>query len=268
MRYSNLHTHTVFSDGADTVEANIKSAIEKNMLSLGISDHSYTPFDTSYCIQRERIDEYKAEVRRQRELYRDKIEVYLGLELDGFAQICDREDYDYVIGDCHYLPTADGYKPIDVSRSAFVDVAQKYFNNDTVEMAVSYYRSYAETVYPMRPDVLGHIDLINKYGLVDESDARYVAAAKEALSAVLEVSSVVELNTGAIARGYKAQPYPADFILEQIKKKGGKILLSSDSHSAKNLTFWFDEAKSLLLGKGIRSIVVYTDGGFKEVGIE
>ena len=36
MRHSNLHTHTVFSDGYYTVEETVLAAIDRNMISLGI----------------------------------------------------------------------------------------------------------------------------------------------------------------------------------------------------------------------------------------
>ena len=40
MRFSNLHTHSTFSDGKNTPEEIVLSAIEKNFLSIGFSDHS------------------------------------------------------------------------------------------------------------------------------------------------------------------------------------------------------------------------------------
>ena len=86
MRYSNLHTHTTYSDGKHTIRENIESAIEKQMLSIGISDHSYTDFDLTYCIKKEDIPRYIDEIRALREEYADRIEVYLGLELDGYAR--------------------------------------------------------------------------------------------------------------------------------------------------------------------------------------
>ena len=67
MRYSNLHTHTTYSDGKHTIRENIESAIEKQMLSIGISDHSYTDFDLTYCIKKEDIPRYIDEIRALRE---------------------------------------------------------------------------------------------------------------------------------------------------------------------------------------------------------
>ena len=71
MRYSNLHTHTTYSDGQHSIEENILSAINKNMVSLGFSDHSCTDFDLRYCMQPEKVAEYIAEVRRMQKKYEE-----------------------------------------------------------------------------------------------------------------------------------------------------------------------------------------------------
>lgn len=267
MRYSNMHTHTNFSDGAHSVEENIRAAIDKSMISLGISDHCYTYFDTSYCIQADRLAEYKAEVRRLQKKYADQIEIYLGVELDGFARLPDRADYDYIIGDCHYVNTPDGYRAIDLAKDDFVSLVNNYFDGDAVKLAMSYYESYTQCVREMRPELLGHIDLCTKYSLVDESDPRYIKAASEALAASLEAVPFIEMNSGAISRGYRNDPYPAVFLIDLIKELGGKIVLSSDSHDAGALTCWFDKGVELLRSRGVRSIAVYKGGKFEEMGI-
>ena len=54
-----------------------------------------------------------------------------------------------------------------------------------------------------------------------------------------------EINTGAISRGYRTTPYPEDFILDEIKKLGKKLIITSDCHSKENLIFGFDEYSAL-----------------------
>ena len=267
MRYSNMHTHTNFSDGANSVEETVQAAIASGMVSLGFSDHCYTYFDTSYCVQADRLADYKAQVRKVQELYKDKIEIYLGIELDGFATLPDRADYDYIIGDCHYVETPDGYRAIDLAMSDFEALVRDYFDGDSVKLAQSYYASYIKCIREMRPELLGHIDLCTKYSLVDEGDPRYIKAAKEALAASLEVCPFIELNTGAMSRGYRKEPYPAVFLIDEIKALGGKIVLSSDSHSRDTLTYWFDQSVELLRSRGVKSIAVYKGGRFEEEGI-
>ena len=82
MRYVNLHNHSTFSDGAHVPEEIVLAAIEKNMLGIGFSDHSYTDFDPSYCMLPERYAEYHRTIDALKEKYADKIKVFKGIELD------------------------------------------------------------------------------------------------------------------------------------------------------------------------------------------
>ena len=267
MIYSNLHTHTTYSDGKNTLRENIESAIEKGMVSIGFSDHSYTDFDLSYCIKRENLPLYINEVRALQREYADKIEIYLGLEVDGYTELENRELYDYTIGDCHYVPTCEGRRSIDHCEEGFVEIGTKYFGGDYLAFAKEYYRTYAERIQIIRPDVLGHFDLVTKFGYIDQSDKGYRSSALEALVASLEVCPIVEMNTGAMARGLRKEPYPASFLLDEIKARGGKIVLSSDSHNKDNLIFAFDDCLDLLRAHGFNSLVVLQGGSFKEFGI-
>ncbi|MBR0306341.1 MAG: histidinol phosphate phosphatase, partial [Lachnospiraceae bacterium] len=74
MRYSNLHTHTTYSDGKHSPEENVLSAIEKNMLSLGFSDHSFTSNDSSYCMPELHYSEYLQTITNLKQLYGSKID--------------------------------------------------------------------------------------------------------------------------------------------------------------------------------------------------
>lgn len=267
MKYSNLHTHTTFSDGKHSVRENIESAIRLGMSSLGFSDHCYTYFDTSYCIPKDRVADYIKEVRDLGEEYRDRIEIYLGYELDGYAIMENRELYDYIIGDVHYVRTSDGLRAVDLSGQEYFDIVNNYFGGDHIALAKDYYEGYAERIAQMRPDVLGHIDLVAKYSYVDEQSPKYQRIALEALDAALDACPVLEMNTGAISRGYRKIPYPAPFFFDLIKSKGAKITLSSDSHNAENLTYFFDESVELLRANGIKSVVAFVGGKFEEFGI-
>lgn len=88
MQYTNLHTHTVFSDGTCTPEEMAQAAIEKNMLSLGFSDHSPMDHDLTYCVKHQALPAYCREIRRLKEKYKDQIEIALGLEMDSLTSSC------------------------------------------------------------------------------------------------------------------------------------------------------------------------------------
>ena len=74
-----------------------------------------------------------------------------------------------------------------------------------------------------------------------------------------------EINTGAIARGYRTQPYPAMTLLRRLREFGGEIVLNSDSHHTSHLCCAFDQAISLAKEAGFTHTNVLTLSGRKPV---
>ena len=267
MNYSNLHTHSIYSDGKHTPSEIIEQAIMQNMTAIGISDHSYTFFDTRYCLAEEKNAEYLKELRALKTRYASQIDVLVGIELDGFSLGYDKKDFDYVIGSCHYVNFNGDYRSVDSSLDGLLDAINTYCDGDPLRFAKLYFETYSSALNAMRPDILGHIDLVAKLGVINEDSPEYQKMALQALVDSLTHTNIIEMNTGAISRGYRKIPYPAPFLLKEIKNRGAKIILSSDSHSKDTLTFFFDECLTLLRDNGINSIITYQNGAFTEVGI-
>ncbi len=268
MKYVDLHTHTVFSDGKLTVEELVQLAAEQGLLAIGISDHSFTEFDQRYCMKAGRIAEYLAEIRRVKKLFQGQIEVYAGLEYDGYSELSEREEFDYLIGDCHYIRTQDGrYHSVDHCYEEQRDAINDYFRGDPLAYARTYFETYEARTRAHRPDILGHFDLVTKFGSVGSEEPAYRKMAVEALEACLQITSVVELNTKPIVQAWKSEPFPAPFLLKAILELGGKIILSSDFHRSEQLAGWFNEGAALLKGLGFKSVVAMQGGKLEEVGI-
>ena len=62
MTPSNLHTHTRYCDGRDTPEELILEAIKLGCPAIGFTGHSFTPFDTSYCMSLDNTERYNEEI--------------------------------------------------------------------------------------------------------------------------------------------------------------------------------------------------------------
>lgn len=273
-----LHMHTSYSDGADRPSDMLRSAAAKGMKVIGISDHSYTFFDESYCIDRERVDDYVNELiqlkqkclnlndnpRFAKALGTDDITLYLGIEQDYYSNQ-PTDIFDYVIGSVHYIGIPDDggempdgclrymgriYIPVDESPKVLTDAAEAYYGGDIYRLIEDYYLVESDVVNRTGADIIGHFDLISKFnedqGLFDPSDRRYVNAWKSAALRLLESGAVFEINTGAISRGYRTSPYPAPDMIDFIKEHGGRFILSSDAHSKENIAFGFPECVSLL----------------------
>lgn len=266
MRYSNLHTHSIFSDGKHSLEENVRSAIEKGMCSLGFSDHSFTPCDTSYCMDLTRYASYMKEIDRLKEEYGEQIELFTGMELDAYSA-CDRTRFDYIIASVHYLIRDGVCHPIDHSAQQQKDCMAQAFDGDVLAMAQAYFDLLAEHVEAVKPTFVGHFDVITKFSLMPEADARYQQIAGKALERVLKTCPYIEMNTGAISRGVRQVPYPSVQLLEIIRDNGGEIVLGSDSHHRDNLIFGFDNCVATLKSLGFDHISMFRKGGYRQEAI-
>lgn len=238
-----LHVHTVYSDGENTPEEMVLSAIEKGLDTLGFSDHSYTSFDGSCCMKKEEVSRYREEIAALKEKYRGKIEILCGIEQDYYSDF-PALGVDYIIGSVHYLYKDGEYLTLDY-KPEILAAAREHFGGDMLALAEEYYLRVSELPEVTGAHIIGHFDLITKFNdilpLVDESAPRYRAAWKRAADRLLSLDLPFEVNTGAMSRGYRKTPYPSEEIRRYILQNGGKLILSSDSHSARNIAYGFEK---------------------------
>ena len=243
-RLCDYHVHTIFSDGRNTPEEIVKAAIQMGMAEIGFSDHSYTYFDESYCMKRDKIAEYKNEIARLKEKYKGEIKVLCGIEQD-FYSAESADDYDYAIGSMHYVKVGDKFYPIDESEEIFVRLAKDFFGGDFYAFADEYYNTIAGFAEMKAINIIGHFDLIAKFNAnnrhFDENNEKYVRAWKKAVDKLVAANKTFEINTGAITRGFRKEPYPSDTIRAYIRNKDGKFIITSDTHSAAKLCADFDK---------------------------
>lgn len=244
-----LHTHTVYCDGKNTPEEMVLAAIEKGLTAIGFSSHSYAPYDLDCCMTAENTERYKSDIAALREKYRDKIEILCGIEQDIFSP-ASTEGYDYVIGSVHYLPTPEGYVTVDYTPEILTNLCRDHFGGDWYSLCEAYYGLVSRVYEETKCHIIGHLDLVTKFNekchLFDESHPRYIAAWQSAVDALLPCNIPFEVNTGAIARGWRTTPYPSRDIVRYIRSHGGRLILSSDSHSAATLGYQFEEWEHLL----------------------
>lgn len=238
-----LHTHTQYSDGAATTEQMVQSAIAKGLAEIGISDHSYTHFDESYCMRKDAVAPYVAEIAALKQKYAGKIVVRCGIEQDLYS-LESTAPYEYAIGSVHYLRVAGEYYPIDKDKASFVELCRVGFGGDYYALAEAYFAQVALFAHRSDIAIIGHLDLIAKFNdgdLFDERHPRYLAAAKGCVDALVGANKVFEINTGAMSRGYRKEPYPAGALLAYIRQKGGKLVLSSDAHAVDTIAYGFED---------------------------
>ena len=265
---SNLHTHTTFCDGQSTAEEMVQKAIEKGFVSLGFSGHAYTPFELTSCMKDEQG--YINEINRLKKVYKGQIEIYLGTEEDAFALI-DRSKYEYIIGSLHFLKIDGKILPIDIGNE-YMQRCFEAFDKNAERMAECYYSTFTDYLMKRRPDVVGHFDLIKKYDEVSEpiflGNKKHDEIAKSFLRTIASKGFLFEVNTGAIARGYRTLPYPSADLLHVLKAEGADITLTSDCHNADYLDCYFDETKHILYDIGFRETVMLCNNKFTKIPLK
>ena len=202
----------------------VESAINKGFSYIGFSGHSPTNHDLRYCMRFEDEGKYFAEVNALKEEYKDKIRILCGIELD-FASTGSDFAYDYTISSTHYIKAGDRLVDVDESKEIQQKVIDDFYGGDPYAYAEEYYK----TVAKLRGDIIGHFDLLTKFDrnndIFTPKEERYKKAALSALDELLAEKQVLEVNTGAMSRRYKDMPYPDRWILEEIKKRDGKVII-------------------------------------------
>lgn len=263
----NLHTHTTYCDGDNTPEEMIEAAIAKGFDSIGFSGHSYMSYDPYVP---DNVAEYKQHITRLKGEYADRIKIYLGLEVDMYSgPETDLTGFDYLIGSVHGLFYKENYFSIDADAESVDRVIRQHFRGDAMELARAYYERVAQLPQYGHFDIIGHFDLITKFRrvlpLADEDSREYRDCVLDAIHALAGKIPYFEVNTGAIARGYRTTPYPAPFIIKEFRQLGFGAIITSDSHSTETLDLHFDRSAQLLRECGFKERFVLTDNGFVPV---
>ena len=260
MVHSNCHTHTVFCDGKNTPEEMVQSAIQKGFVCLGFSFHCPMTPDACWTIRPEKLGDYTAEIRRLQEQYADKLEILHGVELDRDFCGVDPKQFDYVIASVHQLTKGEQHFDVDETAETLQACCSAFYGGDWFSLAADYYERLSSFVVDVQPTVVGHYDLIEKFNehgaLFDSNDPRYLAIAKIHIDRILAhcPNVLFEVNTGAMYRCGKAQPYPMAPLLRYLREKGAKVIVTSDSHNTASLDFAFDTALASIRAAGFREV--------------
>lgn len=266
-----VHTHASCCDGKNTLAEMAAAACAAGVKHYGVSCHSHTPIPIDAgCVLDADMTAYRKAVLDLRAEYEGRMEILLGLEWDSQSDIRP-EGFDYWIASAHYQRGADGeYYCADWGEDHFLRCQRQLCGGDALAVTEGYFREVGR-IAAMKPTILGHFDLITKHNgdgvLFDESHPRYKKAAIEALHAADPTATLLEINTGGMARGYRTAPYPALFLLREWKEMGGRIILTSDAHNADKILYGYADSVALARAAGFERASILTFAGERECSL-
>ena len=259
MSFSNFHTHSCFCDGLGHPKEYVERAMQYNFTSLGFSSHAPLAFPNSWTMNENDINEYLNTILSLKEKYENKIQIYLGLEIDYISHLMGPTDekfknlnLDYTIGSVHMLKdeTTGEYLAVDGYEDEYIKLITSAFNNNVKAFVHEYYKQIQNMVKENTPSIVGHLDLIKKHNknnkYFDENEKWYKCEIMETLKVIAEHNTILEMNTGGKVRGYTNDFYPSNWIITECRKLNIPMILNSDAHNPKYVNAYFEEATAIL----------------------
>ena len=231
-----LHNHTILCNHASgTTKEYIQKAIEKKIKYFGFSDHAPMNFDTKYRMNFSKMSEYEKEILHAKDLYKDKINILLGYEVDFLKGYIDKSvlkaNVDYLIGSVHFINKWSFDNP---------EFIGEYKNKDIDKIWQEYFEAVEDLAKSGLFQIVGHIDLIKIFNFFPKKDVKLIA--KNAIKAIKKSGMAIEINSA----GYRkpiGEAYPSRALLEMAYERDIPITFGSDAHKPEQVGYKKDEIK-------------------------
>jgi histidinol-phosphatase (PHP family) len=257
-----LHVHSTYSvDGVSSIGELARLAADLGLHEVGFCEHAdFDPRDIGHnhldlvsydqAIATARSTVPRLRLRQGVEItYQSSREQEIQTWLAGHT-------WDYVVAAVHLVDYEDGWAIVSEPGAMAA-----YFQTHEQRQA---YTPYFEELYRAAKsglgDLLGHLDLIKRYGVRHygafeptcfEDEIRAV------LSTAIDEGTGLEINTSGL-RQAPGEPYPGLRILRWYRELGGEILtVGSDAHGIKDLGSGVREAVALAQQAGFRAMATF-----------
>lgn len=259
------HTHHARCGHAvGELEEYVKRGIELGLSQLGLSDHmpllhvdpaAYYP---EMAMPLDELPRYVEEAFQLKEKYRGQIDLRVGLEgdyIEGWErqieEIVKAYPWDYVIGSVHFLGEWD--------VSDFRQV-HHWEGQDVFAVYERYYNAVAKAAQTGFYDIMGHLDVIKRFGHRPAAALEAETADLElhTLKAVKEAGLAMELNASGLSKPV-AEMFPSRRILSAAVELGIPLTVGSDAHDPLKLGEHLEQARALLYELGVRELATFEE---------
>ncbi len=271
------HSGEFCEHAAGSLRDVLEAAVAAGFSVYGVSEHAPrsharflydTEIEKGFTVERLEtdFDGYAVEIARLAEEFADRLTVLCGFEAevvpaDGYVAemkaLREKHGFDYMVGSAHYVDEIQ----IDGRPEEFAQALEACGGLEN--LAVRYYETVAAMIDALRPEVVGHLDLIRRNAPLDAAlDAPPIArAADRALEAARAAGATLDLNTAGWRKNLGA-PYPAPWLVARAREIGVGFCFGDDSHAPGQVGDGLERARGYLLTHGVTEIqaLVRRDG--------
>lgn len=163
----------------------------------------------------------------------------------------ERYAFDYIVGSVHHV----GEVLIDGPPEDFARAVEAHGGLEP--LARAYYAKVGEMVERLRPEVVGHLDLIRRnapsHHSVETQTVR--RAALESLEAVRDAGAILDVNTAGYRKGLGC-PYPRPWLVQAARDMGVPFCFGDDSHGPQQVGAGIQDARDYLLENGVTTVTL------------
>ena len=275
--WTNYHSHSHYCDGVESLRAQVGAALQQGVGVFGFSSHGPVDFLNAWSMKAEKLADYLAETRDLKTEFSDRIELYIGLEIDYLPNSCGPSTYasllDYTIGSVHYLDKNEGGEPweIDGSTDKFMRGLVEVHGGDIRKVIHLYYERIREMIQLDPPDILGHLDKIKihnlRNSLYDENEDWYQKEIDETLNLLAETDCILEVNTRGLYKK-NLSTYPSLPVMQKALARNIPVTLNSDSHAPGEITAELPRTARQLKQLGFKTMRILKNNDWQDVAFD
>ncbi len=237
MLLCDIHTHSNNSfDGKNTVDEMCRSAIDKGLYALAVTDHCEAPFincgeDCEFGSFDRQIPKLISDIESAKEKYGDKLRLLVGMELgepmhdpDQTSKALAYGDFDFILASIHNIRGEEDFYYMDYSKADVNDILSRYFDELLETAAFPHFDSLAHLTYPLRY-------VFEREGYCPDLTP-FMSKIDEIFRTLIKNEKALEINTQGLFKPIK-QTSPDLPLVRRFRELGGKyITVGSDSHRA------------------------------------
>ena len=244
----------------------VEAALGAGFTTYGLSEHA-PRYQLEHLYPEERglapadlEDKFRRYVESALELRREfegRLELLIGFETEALP-LADWPDkmralrrsapFDYIVGSVHSIGDTWIDLNIETSERAARD------NGGWEALRCAYFDRLAELVQALRPEIVGHVDLIRRF---EPPDFRFTEHALHHAERVLEAArdsgSALEVNAAPVRRGF-GPVYPGPQVLARACEMEVAVTLGDDSHGPDGVGVGLDACLEAIARAGYREV--------------
>jgi histidinol-phosphatase (PHP family) len=264
--YHGGHSGEFCGHAKGQLAAVVAAAVERGFTTYGLSEHA-PRFELQHLYPEEsgltpadllqKFSSYVRSALELRERHAGELELLIGFETEALPtqdwarkmrELRASAPFDYIVGSVHSI----GDTWLDLNAETSARAAEE--NGGWEALRGAYFDQLANLVNTLRPEVVGHVDLIRRFEAPDfQFSAAALGHAERVLEAARSVGAALEVNAAPFRRGF-GPVYPGPQVLRRAREMGVFVTLGDDSHGPDGVGIGLDACLRAISVAGYTSV--------------